>query len=410
MRILVALYLFVIAAGCGPHKSLKISVINPADSSRADQPAVLSRAWIDSFSGKSCECMIPVIEDSNFVLIPSQCDDINKDGKWDELAFVISLRPKEEKILSLRWVKKEKAPKYKMRTNIRFALIDNGNYNETFSAVRLKGTDTRYTSTILQMEGPAWENDKVGFRNYFDERSGMDIFGKITPDMVLDSVGINASYHEMQPWGMDILKVGNSLGAGSIALLIGDSLYRVGPGCKGTYELLFEGPVRSSLRLGYSEWKINDRNYSITHDITIWAGSYGYENSVSVAGAKGDESLVLGIVNKDTDSLMITHYNNRFVSLITHDRQSISGEFLGMSLLLNAVDFKNADSTSRTKGEIIETFYAQLHLPMDQPVFYSFFAGWEKTDSLFASKEQFLGLLSYQSYLRSKPVIIHIKN
>ena len=39
------------------------------------------------------------------------------------------------------------------------------------------------------MEGSAWENDLVGFRNYMDQRNGMDIFGKTTPDMVLDQCG-----------------------------------------------------------------------------------------------------------------------------------------------------------------------------------------------------------------------------
>ncbi|MBK7700210.1 MAG: DUF4861 family protein [Saprospiraceae bacterium] len=47
--------------------------------------------------------------------------------------------------------------------------------------------------------------------------------------MVLNSVGIHENYHEMQDWGMDILKVGNSLGAGAIGLIIGDSLFRIGP-------------------------------------------------------------------------------------------------------------------------------------------------------------------------------------
>lgn len=50
------------------------------------------------------------------------------------------------------------------------------------------------------MEGPAGKNDKVGFRNYYDLRNGMDIFGKITDKMVLDTIGLTGSYHDLSNW------------------------------------------------------------------------------------------------------------------------------------------------------------------------------------------------------------------
>ncbi len=65
------------------------------------------------------------------------------------------------------------------------------------TAARLEGicydNYDHVTSAAYQMEGPAWENDLVGFRNYLDQRNGMDIFGKIESRMVLDSVGVAGS-------------------------------------------------------------------------------------------------------------------------------------------------------------------------------------------------------------------------
>lgn len=61
--------------------------------------------------------------------------------------------------------------------------------------------------------------------------------------MVLAGVGLKGgpTYHELQPWGMDILRVGNSLGAGALALETPEGLYRVGPDGKGTFHKMPDG-------------------------------------------------------------------------------------------------------------------------------------------------------------------------
>ena len=109
-------------------------------------------------------------------------------------------------------------------------------------------------------EGPAWENDRVGFRNYLDQRDSMDIFGKLTGQMVLDNLGIaeRQSYHEPDTRGMDVLKVGTSLGAGSIAYLFGDSLCRFGDSGSGAYRAILEGPLRILLELSFTSWRVSD--------------------------------------------------------------------------------------------------------------------------------------------------------
>ena len=52
---------------------------------------------------------------------------------------------------------------------------------------------------------------------------------------------------------MDVLKVGTSLGAGAIAYMYNDSIYRVGDNGSGTYERIFEGPQRSRFNLNYQQ-------------------------------------------------------------------------------------------------------------------------------------------------------------
>lgn len=82
---------------------------------------------------------------------------------------------------------------------------------------------------LVAYEGPGWESDKVGFRIYLDGRNALDIFGKKTNDMVLSNVGRGDDYHTMADWGMDILKVGNSLGAGGFGTYKDDNVIQIGP-------------------------------------------------------------------------------------------------------------------------------------------------------------------------------------
>ncbi len=72
---------------------------------------------------------------------------------------------------------------------------------------------------IAQAESVSWENDKIGFRNYFDCRNVKDLFGKLKPDMIIDKIGTpeSPSYHELSDWGMDVLHCGSSLGSGGLA-------------------------------------------------------------------------------------------------------------------------------------------------------------------------------------------------
>ncbi|MBV6640861.1 MAG: DUF4861 family protein [Cyclobacteriaceae bacterium] len=284
-------------------------------------------------------------------------------------------------------------PEMDTLTNIRFAK-KKPTLHEVSSLERLPGVDTKLTSPELQMEGPTWENERVAFRNYFDQRNGMDIFGKRVHRMVLDQVGApgEPSYHDLQEWGQDILKVGNSLGAGAIALQIGDSLYRIAPGSNGTASILYEGPLQSAVRLQFADWKVKDRVYHVTHDITIQSGTRYYASSVTVDGLIGDENLVTGIVNMDSDSLYSFSGQNE-VAFGTFDNQAYSGEKLGMAIALNKKDLVQSFATPDSGEGITQTYAVSMKLKNAVPVRFRFYACWEYEDKAFSSYDGFANFI-----------------
>jgi hypothetical protein len=205
----------------------------------------------------------------------------------------------------------------------------------------------------------------------------MDIFGKTTHEMVLDSVGVNGrDYHVLADWGMDILKVGNSLGAGSIAIAIGDSLYRVGPCEEGSYRMIAEGPVRAILEFNYRKVPAGDRTYDVKHRVILNAGERFYRNRVWVSNLRGDESLVTGIVdlhNVPADTIKLKQGG----VLFSLGNQGFSGELLGMAVFFpdsQLVDLTEAPSVG---NGIVSTHLVKLKLYADEPSRYRFMAVWE---------------------------------
>lgn len=239
------------------------------------------------------------------------------------------------------------------------------------------------------MEGPAWENDLVGFRNYYDARNGIDIFGKATTDMALDSAGIRGqNYHELDDWGMDILKVGNSLGAGAIGLRVDDEVYRVGSSDRGTYEFITEGPVRAMLKLNYFGVPVAGRTYDIEHQISIYADDHFYRSEVTVDGLHGDEQLVTGIVNMhQKESFTLQESGIQIIG--SHGAQAYLGENLGMALLVPEDELIQSWKAPEEGDGIVETHMVSLRFDNHGTAEYYFFSGWEYQDEGFKTKEYF---------------------
>ena len=105
---------------------------------------------------------------------------------------------------------------------------------------------------LITYEGPGWESQMVGYRLYLDGRNAIDVFGKKTADMILKQVGRGDDYHQMQPWGMDILKVGSSLGSGGFGVHENGEAVQIGPAAQFSAQILKNGPQMSIVEVNHS--------------------------------------------------------------------------------------------------------------------------------------------------------------
>jgi hypothetical protein len=360
---------------------------------------------------------MPIFTNQKGEILPSQTDDLNGDGYWDEAVFLVSLEPKESHKITITWVKATEFPKFPVRTQARMAKLQDNKFvlitKETMPTGH-KPTDFSTTKMPLyQVEGVAWENDKVGFRLYFDQRNGKDIFGKTTKEMVLQNVGLpNGDYHTKADWGMDILKVGASLGAGSVAIVASKNaegkevLVRLGENVgKTSYELVTQGAVRSIFRLKYENWKVADNEvYNITDEVSITAGKYYYESKLTISDFSGEKELVTGIVNLYSDKANQVIKKN-YCILSTHAKQSENKDRLGMGIIVGKSTFAGFGETPETGVEkVLQTYFVKMKGKENKVITYRFYAGWEASDSRFAELTFFESFLEEEATKMTTPI------
>ena len=391
-----------IFCGLNSYAAYTIIVTNTSDVALKNKPVSISRNDLPKYPAGN---YYPVIIGPAGDTIASQLDDINGDNAWDQLFFVANLPAGKQVIFKLSWSKKE--PAYTKRTSIRFGVRKSFN-----SRVEPATADTFYPNQLpavmgyqrYQTDGPTWENDKVGFRQYLDGRNSIDVFGKKTAGITPENVGINKAgvtepdYSNMQDWGTDILHVGNSAGLGAFSLLIDDSLARLGVTEKDPlnnvdstiFHIVTEGPVHSIMQFNYRGWRPLNRNYNVQQTTSIWPGIYAFENEISFDKLSGDETVVVGLVNSRTEQkLTEIMLNDKWVVLLTHDKQTVNKEWwLGMALILPKENYAGYLEAPKT-GSISTTYLGKLKLQNNKPLTYFAVAGWELSDAGFSDAAYF---------------------
>lgn len=411
MRTLNLLYLLICVTplSCSSPSEVTLRVQNPLDQKRNDAIILLSRGEISRWCTVPSD-RLPVLTGLDGGAIPCQPDDLDGDGRWDELFGLTDLDASGQQTILIKFIEKDRYPEFPARSNIhlgdardKYRNLDRASRLESVSYQNYEGV----TSAAYQMEGVAWENDKVGFRNYMDQRNGMDIFGKTTSDMVLDSVGKEGgpSYHEPAEWGQDVLKVGTSLGAGGIGYMYKDSIYRVGDSGSGTFEVVFRGSQRSRFNLDYTNWAVGDQMLHVTHQIEIVAGRHYYRGNVVYDGTDAPLSLVTGIVNMKSDSLYVVRLNDQYTALFTLDHQAEDGSMLAMALMVPTIHLKTIGETRNVGKGIIETYFAVLDASPGELVPYRFYALWEREDPRWASLDEITAYLNTEAARWTQSVV-----
>lgn len=270
-------------------ESFSVTVTNPLD---AERTSVMVYIPVDKTpEGFNREAFVVM---DNRMEIPSQFNAQDQD--YPGIVVVLNkLDPKEAKQLTVRYAKTGSVKhNYPKRTQAELSHKIKGEWkdreyiggefqNVTYLRVPPEHKDH---SWFIRYEGPGWESDQVGYRLYLDQRNAVDVFGKRVTEPVLQNVGLDGfdSYHELQPWGMDVLKVAKSLGVGSISTLTDKGAQRVEVTDSVTCGITENGDVYSSFLTRYFGWNTGTTTVDLDSRISIHAGTRLTHNRITVTG------------------------------------------------------------------------------------------------------------------------------
>ncbi len=404
MKTRLYLFVFLIPLFFSCKKQSTYTFENPLDSPRKDEVIVFERSAIADYLEFE-EGTLPVFKLPNGDYVPTQVDDLDGDGKWDEAVLVIDFKPGEKLVLEIDFMTEETYPEFEKRTNLRLGIEqDDGSFMEVDEYEALPCDDG--FEIIAQGESVNWENDKIGFRNYFDCRNVKDLFGKRKPEMIIDKIHTPelGDYHKLADWGMDVLHCGSSLGSGGLALLKEDSLYRLGSTDVYSYHKVVEGPLRSVFDLRYEGWDVDGDMLEAVERISIYPGKYWFKSEVTVLGCPEGSQIVTGIVTSHLKREPFQFQANDFQCIGTHDVQSLNNDELGMAVVVPQDEagkigrttdinfFKLGYETVPEKGFsniISETYYIGQHCESGQPASHYFFAVWGLDKDQWKTEEGF---------------------
>ncbi len=385
---------------------IKVNVTNQVDLSYTDLPVVIDLHQLTEkyplFNPSGCKVQ------SRNKEIPFQINDTDYDGKPDELVFLADFPASKKRTFQILYNEKGTIQhSFPKRTQAELShkvggYWENRKYiggefiNVDFLKVPQEHTDHSF---YIRYEGPGWESDKVGYRFYLDWRNAIDIFGKLADTMVLHHVGLDGfdSYHEPAPWGMDIFKVGNTLGLGSIALWQNNRFNMVSVTDSVTCRIVLNGCVESMIETNYYGWKVDQTISNLNSRLSIYGGSRVTRHDVKLDG-NGD-TLCTGLIkDKRAKRIFPEKTEGGWTYIATWGLQSLNNDSLGIAVLINT---RNLITFAEDSAN-----YMAILKPENNQLTYYLLAAWEKEPEGIKTEGEFKNYLNALIAIFDNPLII----
>lgn len=145
--------------------------------------------------------------------IPSQLDDLNQDGVYDELVFLTNLEAKSGKRFSVELSSAKSDRKYESRVFAELLLKDDSDgIHKHITSITAPGNSNIYS--LLYHHGPALESELVAYRLYFNDLQTPDIYGKFNKGFEIKESQFYPSDEQLaKGFGDDVLRVFDTCGA-----------------------------------------------------------------------------------------------------------------------------------------------------------------------------------------------------
>ena len=248
-------------------KTITIEVHNNWNQPQTDAPVVISLRELQmGFKVKSAV----VMEGSDE--IPSQLDDLNRDRKMDELAFVTELPAQGRKTFRITLSSEKSTKTYPERVYADMFITDHRKgKHQRVQAITVPGTSNIYS--MVRPHGPVLESELVGYRLYFNEKQTPDIYGKFNKGLEINESQFYPTEEQLtKGFGDDVLRVFDSCGPGALKGWDGQKAIHVTPVETRTERIISYGPVRVIAEIEVTGWQYQGSELDMTTRYTLYAG------------------------------------------------------------------------------------------------------------------------------------------
>lgn len=276
-------------------KTIKIGLANTLNVKRSDVPVVISLKDIPF------NVVDAVVKDGDRE-VPSQIDDLDRNLRNDELAFVIDMEAKGKKTLTVElYSDKQTERNYPRRTYgdmiVRDFKTKKKNkfpgYIHSLSAP--EGVDVFH---LLHHHGADFESELVAYRVYFDERQTYDLYGKYNKQLELQTSQFYPDDEQLAAgYGDDVLWAGQTVGLGALRGWDGQKPTMVSPVKSRGQRMVASGPVRTIVELTDEGWQLGGQTFNLRQNVIIYAGHRDCEVQVYQDTPAEGVQFATGVIN-----------------------------------------------------------------------------------------------------------------
>ena len=303
-KILSLVIMAAFASTAMAQQTIKVTVENPTNTPRSDQPVVICIA-------KYGQVQSALVRTDNEE-IPCQLDDLNQDDCYDELCFLADLKAKEKKQYTVTLYTEGEPRQYPARVYADILVRNNkvkekNKHNNFLESITARG-DCADSYHVLHHHGVDFESELNGIRIYFDKRQTIDLYGKFQKRLELqDTQFYTTKEQKAEGYGDDVLWVGNTFGLGAFRGWDGQQPTMIDPVRSRTQRIISYGPLRTIVEIIDRDWKYSPLSalhspLNLTLRYTQYAGHRDTDVDVYFNKSVADYLFSTGVINvKDSE-------------------------------------------------------------------------------------------------------------
>ena len=290
--------LLTLASAAMAQQTITVSVSNPSESARADEPVV-----IDLTPYGDIRSALVTVDHQE---IPSQLDDLDQNETFDELCFLADLKGLEKKQYTVTLYTEGEPRTYPARVfaemvlgNSKDKTLKKNQQNNYIESITARG-DAAYTYNIQHHHGVDFESELNGIRIYFDARQTLDLYGKFKKQLELRETQFYTDKEQKDAgYGDDVLWVGNTFGLGAFRGWDGKAPTLIEPVRSRTQRVISYGPLRTIVEIVDRGWEAVEGKpkLNMTLRYTQYAGHRDTDVDVFFNRPVADYPFSTGIIN-----------------------------------------------------------------------------------------------------------------